>query len=200
LVATVVTAVSVYLVWHPLPWPYAVRDVPLLVPGAVVSLVVGIAFRDRVGRALGGGPAAGATLVFGLGVILAATLTPLNDSLRGFQATPAGPCHLGRIGPPAWEELLTVGDTSLNVLLFIPLGAAIGLLPRSRRQGLVILGAIALPFVIETIQMLVPALRRECESADVGDNLTGLLIGVVIGTVASWLTAMIRGRDTGRAR
>ena len=38
--------------------------------------------------------------------------------------------------------------------------------------------AIALTFGIETIQLLVPALERAYESADVVDKLTGLAIGL----------------------
>ncbi len=55
------------------------------------------------------------------------------------------------------------------------------------------IAAIALPFAIETIQLLLPVLDRACESADVVDNLTGLVIGLGGGVVAGWL-----GRSLGR--
>ncbi len=178
--------------WLGITWPTALRDVPMLIPGMLVSLVVGIAVGRKVGRMLNAGPVAGAMLVFGIGLILAATLTPLRDPL-GFHATPPGPCDLDRIGPPAWEDLFFVNDTSLNVLLFIPLGAAVGLVPRSRRQAILIVLAIALSLVIETIQLLAPVLDRACESADVGDNLTGLVIGLAIGTLATGVLAVADG-------
>jgi hypothetical protein len=49
--------------------------------------------------------------------------------------------------------------------------------------------AIALPFAIETTQMVVPVIERGCQSADVFDNLTGLAVGLAIGTIGRWLTA-----------
>jgi glycopeptide antibiotics resistance protein len=70
--------------------------------------------------------------------------------------------------------------------MFIPLGATIGLVPRSRRMAVVLIAAIALPFAIEITQMLLPVLARACESADVVDNLTGLVVGIGGGGVAGW--------------
>jgi VanZ family protein len=64
---------------------------------------------------------------------------------------------------------------------------AIGLFPRSRRTAAVVIAAIALPFAIETIQLLLPVLDRACESADVVDNLTGLVLGLGGGVVAARL-------------
>ena len=68
----------------------------------------------------------------------------------------------------------------------IPLGFAIVLLPRSRRKLAVLLGAIALPFAVESIQFIASPLGRECQSSDVIDNLTGLFVGLAAGTVATW--------------
>lgn len=45
--------------------------------------------------------------------------------------------------------------------------------------------AVALPFVIEATQLLVPSLGRACESADVVDNLTGLVLGLAAGAVVA---------------
>jgi hypothetical protein len=78
--------------------------------------------------------------------------------------------------------------------MFVPLRAAIGLVPRSRRKAAIVIAAIALPFGIETIQLLVPALDRACESADVVDNLTGLAIGLGGGVVAGRLVAAVDRR------
>jgi hypothetical protein len=58
---------------------------------------------------------------------------------------------------------------------------AIGLWPRSRIKVALIVGAVALPIVIETIQLVATALDRACQSADASDNLTGLAIGLVLG-------------------
>ncbi len=56
-----------------------------------------------------------------------------------------------------------------------------------------LLVAIALPVAIETTQLVIPALERGCQSADVFDNLTGLVIGLVLGTLARLLTAALFG-------
>lgn len=39
----------------------------------------------------------------------------------------------------------------------------------------------ALPFLIEGMQFFGAAIGRECQSADVFDNLAGLLLGFVVG-------------------
>ena len=55
------------------------------------------------------------------------------------------------------------------------------------------LAAIALPFAIETVQFAVTPLVRACQSADVVDNLTGLLVGS--GTIVAWLVSALRRRE-----
>jgi len=130
-------------------------------------------------------------LIVSLGIILSATLTPL----RGFLdvgGVGAEPCDFSRIGLAPLRELRRLNDTSLNILLFMPLGISLAFLPRTRRTALVIAAAIALPFVIETTQLLVPLLDRACQSADVVDNLTGLAIGFGGGVVAGWLAGAAR--------
>jgi glycopeptide antibiotics resistance protein len=92
------------------------------------------------------------------------------------------------------DELRTNGDALGNILMFIPLGVTISLVPGSRRKAAIVVAAIALPFAIETIQLLLPALDRACESADVVDNLTGLVIGLGGGSVAGWLAATVYRR------
>jgi len=111
-----------------------------------------------------------------------------------FGARGSSSCDLSRLGLAPLDELLEPSEASLNALMFIPLGAMIGLVPRSRRKAAVVIAAIALPFAIETIQLLVPALDRACESADVVDNLTGLVIGLGGGSVAGWLAAAVYRR------
>jgi glycopeptide antibiotics resistance protein len=156
---------------HVLPW---------FLPGTALAAVVGLAAGRRLARALHTGYWVAVFLVIGLGMVIAATLTPLRGTFNPNAI--GGTCDLSRIGLAPLHDLLRFGDTSLNVALFIPLGAALGLVTRSRRKAILVIGAIALPFVIETTQLLVPALERGCQSADVFDNLTGLVIGLVIGT------------------
>jgi hypothetical protein len=154
----------------PLPW---------LLPGIVLALAVSLAASGRVGDQLGVPRRLAAALVLSIGVILAATVTPHVGS----EAVP-GTCRITRIGPAPLREYRHLNDTTLNVLLFIPLGATVALLPRNRARTALIAGAVALPFVVETIQLAITWLDRSCEGDDVFDNLTGLVVGFAIGAVA----------------
>ena len=159
---------------------------PWFLPGVAIAAIVSIAEADVVGRALRVRRPVAWAMVLSLGVILAATMTPQWEALA-FGAQGASSCDFSRIGLAPLSELLRFGDTSGNVLLFIPLGVTIALVPRSRRKATLLIAAIALPFAIETVQLLLPVLDRACESADVVDNLTGLFIGLSGGVVAERL-------------
>ena len=165
---------------------------PWFLPGVVISIVVSIAASDAVGRALGVRRAVAWVMVLSLGIIMAATLTPQWEALA-FGARGSSSCDLSRLGLAPLGELLSASDSGGNILMFIPLGATIGLVPRSRRKAAIVIAAIALPFGIETIQLL-PVLDRACESADVIDNLTGLAIGLAGGVVAGRLVAAMDRR------
>jgi hypothetical protein len=155
---------------------------PWLLPGLLASMAVGLAVSGWIGRRIGTGRVIAWGLFVGFGLVFAATLTPLRDGLD-IGAT-MGTCDFSRVGLASIDELLHVGDTSLNVLLFMPLGFALGLVPGSRRRNVLLALAILSPFAIETWQLLLPALGRGCQSADVFDNLSGLVIGLVIGAGA----------------
>jgi len=170
------------------------HSIPWLLPGIGVSLVIALLLAGPVSRALRTGSILSWILLVSLGIILAATLTPqaaaLESGARGLAY-----CDFSRIGLAPWDELTSASEAGGNVLMFIPLGVAIGLVPRSRRMAAIVVGAIALPFVIETTQLVVPWLDRACESADVVDNLTGLVLGLVAGSAAGWIV-----RGVGRQR
>jgi len=166
---------------------------PGFAPGLVVSIVVAYLSSQGVARALQVGRALAGSLVFGVLIILSATLTPGGNAPRLGGMS----CDLSRIGLAPIHDLLRISEVSLNAVLFVPLGAAIGLLPRSRRKAGVLAAAILLPFAIETIQLAVPLLERACQSADVSDNLTGLVIGLALGTLVGVATV---GLQRGRAR
>jgi glycopeptide antibiotics resistance protein len=152
---------------------------PWFLPGVVVSIVVGAALSRALARRLDIGRPLAWVIIVAVGIILAATLTPLRGSIN-FDATSTG-CDLSRIGPAPLRVLLRFDDESLNVALFIPLGIAIGVVPRLGPRIGLIAAAAALPFAIEYIQLVAPALDRGCQSGDVVDNLSGLVIGLVIG-------------------
>ena len=162
------------------------RVLPWLMPGVAISAGIGLAASRWLGRVLGVRRSLAGALIVSLGMVLSATLTPLRGAFQ-FGAVGTGSCDFSRMGLAPLSELLRFNDASLNVLLFIPLGLSIALMPRSRLKVVVIVAAAALPFAIETAQMLLPVLDRSCESADVVDNLTGLVLGLAGGFVVGWL-------------
>jgi glycopeptide antibiotics resistance protein len=162
------------------------RVLPWLIPGIAISAVIGLVTGGWFGRVLGLRRSLAGVLIVSLGMVLSATLTPLRGAFQ-FGAVGTGSCDFSRMGLAPLSELLRFNDASLNVLLFMPLGVSIGLMPRSRLKVIVFVAAIALPFAIETTQMLLPLLDRSCESADVIDNLTGLVLGLAGGFAVGWL-------------
>ena len=165
---------------------------PWLMPGIVISILLALLASQAFGRILATRPAIAWVILVGLGVVISATLTPLQDA-SGVVTSGNGACDLSRLGFAPIASLLQVDDTSLNILLFIPLGMGIGMLRGSGRKAILFAVALALPLSIEGIQLLVPFLERGCQSADVIDNVTGLLIGVGMGTGARFVGTRFRG-------
>jgi VanZ family protein len=162
---------------------------PLFLPGIAISILISRSCSARVGRALSVGRRLAFALLLSVGLIASATLTPSPEAL-GSAVTGTNPpnyhtsCDISRIGPPPLESLIAINDDSLNVLLFVPLGTLLALLPGSRRKAALVVAAIALPVAIEAIQLVIPQLDRACQTSDIADNLTGLVAGLAIGTVA----------------
>jgi hypothetical protein len=147
------------------------------VPGLALSVVVALIFGRRVAHRLRVNGTIAVLLIISLGIVLAATVTPSREAALGVAQMPAG-CDPSRFGPAPWSAYGHVNDTSLNVLLFVPLGALIGLLPPSPYRWPMILGAVGLPFAIEGFQLVATPLGRACQTGDVVDNLTGLFLGL----------------------
>ena len=169
------------------------NPLPGFLPGVAASFVVGAVSSGRAARALGGARAVSFGLVLFAGIIASATLTPYTGAAPGSQHP--GTCDFTRIGPASMQDLLRVGDVSGNVLLFVPLGVCLALLPRSRSKATLIVAAVAFPFLIEGTQLLVPMLSRQCESADIVDNLTGLFAGLALGALARLLFTRVSTRS-----
>ncbi len=161
------------------PWLW-----PALAMAVAISLVV---FRP-LARALHAPRAVAFLLVLSLSGIVALTLTPGEDA---FSPENFASCFVRIVRPIGLERISNLGERGLNVLLFVPLGAAIGAWPRSPTKLVLLLGALALPFAIEGIQYVFPALDRSCSSFDVIDNLTGLVIGLVIGAVIGTVVSRV---------
>jgi hypothetical protein len=168
-----------------------VSDVQWFVPSLLLATVVSLGLSGRVARALGTRPIVAWALLVGLGLIISATLTPLHRAV-GTPSQAVRTCDLSRFGLAPMDQLLVISDTSLNIALFIPMGVAVGLLPASRRKATLILASVALPFGIEGTQLFAPFLNRGCQSADVTDNLTGLVLGLALGLGLRAATASAR--------
>jgi VanZ family protein len=166
---------------------------PWLLPGTFVAFVLSALLSPAVARALGVRRVVAWALLLSFGIIIAATLTPLRGAFAGDVGS--GTCDLSRLGPASVEELQTDRDALLNMLIFVPFGLAIGLCPRSRPKTTIVAVAIALPFAIEAIQLLVPALARGCQSADVADNLVGLVVGIAAGALVGWIVRAVQRPD-----
>ena len=161
------------------------REYAGLAPGLVLTLITSLIAARRTGRFLATSTALAWALLFSAGLVLSVTITPSREALaEGLTGTGAAFCDFTRIGPIPLRELFQFREPSLNILLYIPLGAIVALLPRSRRKAAVVILAVLMPFAIESAQGLFPELGRVCESADAIDNLTGLLVGLGVGFVA----------------
>jgi hypothetical protein len=166
-----------------------ILSVPGLIPGLVVSVALGLVGGRRVGRALGARPVVGALLIFGFGLAVSSTLTPSVDALtRGFRGS--GVCDLSRLALAGSSQLARGGEVALNVLLLVPLGVGIGLLPWRRSSSVVLTAAVALPVAIELTQLVVTRLGRQCQGGDVIDNLTGFAIGALAAVGVRWLVGV----------
>jgi hypothetical protein len=152
---------------------------PLIAIAIITTVVAALTVGPRVARWLGAADSVGALAVFGFGFVLTWTLLPDADALEGIASD--GVCDTSRLGLIPLRQLTALNDASLNVALFIPLGVAVGLLPRTRHAAAIVAAALSLTFVVEGIQLIVTALGRGCQTADLFDNLLGLTIGVVIG-------------------
>ncbi|MHB8674356.1 MAG: VanZ family protein [Candidatus Limnocylindrales bacterium] len=156
-------------------------NLPWFAPTLVAWLVVAGLVARRTGRAFSMHSSLSAGLTMSVGIVLSATLTPFRGAVAGRFARPAV-CDLTRLAPASIDQILRFDDVGLNVLLFVPLGLTLGLITHARLRLALLLAAIALPSIVEVSQLLLPALGRACESGDVIDNLTGLALGLGVGS------------------
>ena len=168
-------------------------NVEWFVPGSVATIVIAALATPFVARRLGCPRPVALLLLVAVGVIAAATLTPLR-ALAAEGILVEG-CDFRRVGFAPLSDLGSVNDTSLNILLFVPLGLAVGLLPWRWRTLGVAIAAVSLPFVIEATQLVATGLHRGCQSADVVDNLTGLIAGMGVGSIVRFVATGVRRRS-----
>lgn len=155
---------------------------PGFIPGAFIALAIAVTLNGWISKLLHIGRMLAASIIICLGVIVSATLTTGSESAF-FESSNYISCDLTRISLIPLHTLLTFNESSLNIILFIPLGLVIGLLPKSTCKTLVLAFAFILPFIIEIIQFSIPEINRTCQSADVVDNLSGLGIGLILTVI-----------------
>ena len=157
--------------------------VPLFLPGFALWSLASIAISGRTARALDTSRPVALLLLVSLGFGLSATLSPTGEAMAG-EALSGGTCDLTQMGLPPLSMLTRPNDVVLNIILFVPLGIALGLLPAVRRTFIIIALAFAVPLLIETLQLLLVDLGRGCESADVINNMLGIAVGIGMAVVA----------------
>jgi VanZ family protein len=168
---------------------FVMSDYPGFLPGMVIAVVLGAVVRRPVGRFLAMSDVEAWVLVVSIGAVLSATLTPGAEGPRSVMTTLE--CDTSRMGPAPLSTYLTFGTTSLNVLLFVPLGWAITRIGRPAPRAAALVIAVLLPIAIEVIQLVATPLGRACQVADVVDNLVGLALGIGAGLAIGFALAFL---------
>lgn len=164
---------------------------PWFLPGLAVSALVALIISPFVAHVLGTPRAVAFLMVVSIGAIAAATLLPAAGGLD-MTAEHVGGCHTDRPWVAPLDHYLRPSEESLNVLLFVPLGIAVALLPRARRTLAVGIMLFGLSVAVESFQVLVPVLGRSCEIGDVVANTLGLGIGLLIGVCVRTIGGRVR--------
>lgn len=166
------------------------RTFPWAFPVLAVGILAGALAARPVGRFLRMPPWAAFLLVAALALVVAVTLTPLGSASDVPAALPQLPAHPIPVevqtasGLWRWPwQWFPIDERTLNVALFVPLGVGVGLVGRRRLRVVLPLVALMLPLVVEGTQYLVGPLNRDADWRDVVDNVTGVVIGLVIGVV-----------------
>jgi hypothetical protein len=166
---------------------------PLVYPVLLVVAVISALAAPWTARRTGLSRLPAGLLLFSFGAVLAITLTP------GIGGDPSAPitCQ-GLVPAPSLSELWSLtNENGQNVLLFVPLGLFIGLIPRRNALVGAAIGAASTPFVIEGIQALLPGFARSCQAWDVVENLLGLGLGLVIGSLLAGLVRIADQPEAG---
>jgi VanZ like family len=165
----------------------------------VVALAVGRRMGPVAGLAWGG-------LLWSVSVIGILTLIPARDGLGYIPADQHATSCSWDIGGPSPDGfwIFGGGQQLLNALLFVPAGVFLVLAFGRWRTGWVLIpcGLLALAglsLAVEEVQLHVARIDRACDVTDVIDNVSGAVIGVLIGILLLPLFRPWRGRGRPRA-
>ena len=169
----------------------------VVVSGALCGLVLA-GLWERLGPVAA---AALAALLWSIAVIGVITLIPADG-------VPGGVSAEGRLATCSWDIggpapdgfwIFSGGQRLLNVVVFVPSGAllvvaaarwprrAVALVP----VGLALLAAYSV--AIEWTQLELARIDRACDVTDIIDNVTGAVLGVLVGVVLALLLRPWRG-------
>ena len=169
----------------------------VMVLGALLAGVVAVLLALVLRRWLGGTSAvAVAGLVWSLVGIALVTLVPTRPDVGIVPAENRSEACSWDYGGPSGAafEVLGFDQRTLNVLLFVPAGIFLVLAVGRWWSGLVLapVGLVALAaysLAIELTQLQLARLDRACDVTDIIDNVTGAVIGGLVGLV---LAAVLR--------
>ena len=162
--------------------PEVLAGIPWVWPAIVAAIGVAALSSRAVASTLGTTAPHAFFLLMSVGGIVALTLTPARHA-GGFNA-----CHLSVPQPISMAEFVPLTERGLNVVLFIPLGLTLGLVPRSRIKAEAVLLAAISPAMVELTQYVFNELGRACEGADIVDNLTGLGTGFLVAGLVTFIS------------
>ena len=155
---------------------------------ALVAVAAALALRPRVG---GVTAIAWSGFAWSLVVVALVTLIPANGVPGIVPAEGRLTECSWDIGGPAPEGfwILAGGQRLLNTVLFVPSGALLVLSAahwRWRAFPIVLVGLAALAAYssgLELVQLWLARLDRACDVTDVIDNVSGAVVGVLVGAV-----------------
>lgn len=144
-------------------------------------------------------------LLWWLVVIALVTLVPANGAPGVVPAEGRLPTCSWDLGGPAPEGFWVFdgGQRLLNTVLFVPAGALLVLVVSRWHVGwllapLGILALAAYSAAIEWVQLELARIDRACDVTDVVDNVTGALLGFVVGLVLALVLRPWRHRRPAR--
>lgn len=164
------------------------RVAPLTLPALILAVPLSFLVSRWLSSSTGVSRLLAFALMMALGVVLAATLTPRAET--GW----SGHVLMLDLERLSFERLTGVNETSLNVLLFVPLAFLATLIDSRHLRRRVLLGVWLCPLAVELVQAVFPGLGRiGFVLSDALANMLGVAIGVTIGVTVRRL------RDWGQA-
>ena len=169
--------------WGTVPWA-----IPLVAASAMAAVIVALTQRETRGARAW----LIAALIVSAALVVGITLTPNAGIETSSLVDPRwdrGPW--GYVRQP--EYWLHLDERSLNVALFIPLGLTLGLLARGATRWVILGCGLALPWLVEGLQAVLP-FDRDPQAIDLADNTTGFAIGYTAGLLIMGTISEVRRR------